>query len=215
MRRNLTLLAAAGALLLGSTCLTPARAETTTAPQVVVRIVADDLGMRGLDLDQGPDIPMPQLRALARSGVSFTDANATSPICVPSRTAMILSRYPQRRGTAIWTNPPLHGQFYPLPRRLTTMAEALGQAGAWQESLALLADAWARVQAGGERWYEAELHRVRGEVLLQDADAGVMAEAVASLRLALTVAHEQQAVRWQQRAQTSWDTACARHPALR
>ena len=34
MRRNLTLLAAAGALLLGSTCLTPARAETATAPQV-------------------------------------------------------------------------------------------------------------------------------------------------------------------------------------
>mgnify|MGYP000243356028 CR=1 FL=1 len=98
-------------------------------PQVIVRIIADDLGMRGLDLDQGPDIPMPQLRELARMGTSFTDANSTSPICVPSRTAMILGRYPQRRGTAIWTNPPLHGQFYPLPRRLTTMAEALGQAG--------------------------------------------------------------------------------------
>ena len=129
MRRNLTLLAAAGALLLGSTCLTPARAETTTAPQVVVRIIADDLGMRGLDLDQGPDIPMQQLRELARSGVSFTDANATSPICVPSRSAMVLGRYPQRPGTAIWTNPPLHGQFYPLPRQLTTMAEAMSQAG--------------------------------------------------------------------------------------
>ena len=85
--------------------------------------------LRRLDLDQGPDIPLPQLRALARSGVSFTDANSTSPICVPSRTAMILGRYPQRRGTAIWTNPPLHGTFYPLPRQLTTMAEALGQAG--------------------------------------------------------------------------------------
>lgn len=129
MRRNLTLLAATGALLLGATCLTPARAATTTGPQVVVRIVADDLGMRGLSLDQGPDIPMPQLRALARSGVSFTDANATSPICVPSRTAMVLGRYPQRAGTSIWTNPPLHGVFYPLPRQLTTMAEAMSQAG--------------------------------------------------------------------------------------
>lgn len=130
MRRSLTLLAATGALLLGATCLTPARAATTTtAPQVVIRIVADDLGMRGLSLDQGPDIPMPQLRELARQGTSFTDANATSPICVPSRAAMVLGRYPQRPGTAIWSNPPLHGTFFPLPRQLTTMAEAMSRAG--------------------------------------------------------------------------------------
>ena len=105
-----------------------------------------------------------------------------------------------------------------VPFFQTLLAEALGQAGARQEGLALLADAWARVQVGGERWYEAELHRVRGDVLLQDADAadaGAMAEAATSLRLALTVAHEQQALRWQQRAQTSWDAACVRHPVLR
>ena len=129
MRRSLTILTTA-ALLLGATCMTPAHAATTTtAPQVVIRIVADDLGMRGLDLDQGPDIPMPQLRELARMGTSFTDANATSPICVPSRAAMVLGRYPQRPGTAIWSNPPLHGTFFPLPRQLTTMAEAMSQAG--------------------------------------------------------------------------------------
>lgn len=105
-----------------------------------------------------------------------------------------------------------------VPFFQTLLAEALGQAGARQESLALLADAWARVQAGGERWYEAELHRVRGDVLLQDAgvaDASVMAEAATSLRLALAVSRGQQALRWQQRAQEAWDAACARHPAMR
>ena len=101
-----------------------------------------------------------------------------------------------------------------VPFFQTLLAEALGLAGAWPEGLALLADAWARVQAGGERWYEAELHRVRGELLLQRPGVDVT-EAAASLRLALTVAHEQQAVRWQQRAQVSWDAACARHPVLR
>ena len=101
-----------------------------------------------------------------------------------------------------------------VPFFQTLLAEALGQAGAVAEGLAWLAEASARVQAGGERWYEAELHRVRGDLLLRRPDADV-AEAAASLHLALTLAHEQQAVRWQQRAQVSWDAACARHPVLR
>ncbi len=101
-----------------------------------------------------------------------------------------------------------------VPFFQTLLAEAMGESGAWSEGLALLADAWTRVQAGGERWYEAELHRVRGELLLHKPDVDVT-EVAASLRRALTVSHEQQASRWQQRAQASWDAACVRHPVLR
>jgi len=101
-----------------------------------------------------------------------------------------------------------------VPFFQTVLAEAMGESGDGPEGLALLADAWTRVQAGGERWYEAELHRVRGELLLRRPDADVT-EAATSLRLALTVAREQQAGRWQQRAQASWEAACVRHPVLR
>jgi len=101
-----------------------------------------------------------------------------------------------------------------VPFFQTVLAEAMGESGDGPEGLALLADAWTRVQAGGERWYEAELHRVRGELLLRRPDVDVT-EAATSLRLALTVAREQQAGRWQQRAQASWEAACVRHPVLR
>ena len=70
MRRSLSLLTTTASLLLGATCLTQAMAATATAPQVVVRIVADDLSTRGLDWDPGADLPIPNIRALARAGTS-------------------------------------------------------------------------------------------------------------------------------------------------
>ena len=106
-----------------------------------------------------------------------------------------------------------------VPFFQTLLAEALGQAGQWREGLALLDDAWRRVQSGGERWHEAELHRVRGELLLQasQADAGEagLTDAAAALQEALSVARAQQAVRWTQRAEAAWQRACERHPGLR
>lgn len=106
-----------------------------------------------------------------------------------------------------------------VPFFQTLLAEALGQTGRWREGLALLDDAWRRVQNGGERWHEAELHRVRGELLLQAGEAGrgeaELHAAAAALRGALSVSRAQHAVRWTQRAEAAWQRACARHPGLR
>lgn len=106
-----------------------------------------------------------------------------------------------------------------VPFFQTLLAEALGQTGRWREGLALLDDAWCRVQNGGERWHEAELHRVRGELLLQAGEAATgeadLHAAAAALREAVSVSRAQQAVRWTQRAEAAWQRACARHPGLR
>jgi predicted ATPase len=66
----------------------------------------------------------------------------------------------------------------------------------------LLVDALARVEHTGERWYEAEVHRLRGELLLctPDREEG---EAEACFQRAIKVAQEQGAKLWELRAAMS------------
>jgi predicted ATPase len=49
------------------------------------------------------------------------------------------------------------------------MAEACGRGGEIAEGLSILTEELARVSKSGERFYEAELHRIRGELLLPQA----------------------------------------------
>ena len=54
-------------------------------------------------------------------------------------------------------------------RFLALLAEAWGKAGKPEEGLTVLAEALAAASANGERDYEAELYRIRGELLVQQA----------------------------------------------
>lgn len=67
------------------------------APNILL-IVADDLGYADLGYHGSPDIQTPHLDALARSGVSFSNAYVTAPVCMPSRMGMLTGRYQQRFG---------------------------------------------------------------------------------------------------------------------
>jgi predicted ATPase/class 3 adenylate cyclase len=53
------------------------------------------------------------------------------------------------------------------PYFLGLQAEAHGRSGAVQEGLDLVAKALDRVEETGERWFEAELHRMMGELMLR------------------------------------------------
>ena len=50
---------------------------------------------------------------------------------------------------------------------LVLLAEAYGKAGQAEEGLAALAEALTVVDKSGERFYEAELYRLKGELTLQ------------------------------------------------
>jgi predicted ATPase len=89
---------------------------------------------------------------------------------------------------------------YYLPRRLGFLAEGQAQAGQPEEGLGTLAEALALVEQTGERYWEAELHRLKGELLLMQGDE---AEAEASFQKAIDVARRQQAKSWELRATTS------------
>ena len=81
---------------------------------------------------------------------------------------------------------------------LAVLAEAYRKAGQAEEGLAALAEALATAHRNGERWYEAEVHRLKGELLrMQGADA---AEVEACFRQAVEVARQQQAKSWELRA---------------
>ena len=75
------------------------------------------------------------------------------------------------------------------------LAEAYGTVGRVQEGLAVLAEAQAEMDKSNEKWWQAELLRTRGELLLasQDVAGQNNLEAVACFQRAIQTAHRQQA----------------------
>jgi len=80
---------------------------------------------------------------------------------------------------------------------LAGLAEAHSWAGQSAEALGVLAEALAFVGRTGERLFEAELHRLRGALLVQEGDT---AEGEASLQRAIEVARRQEAKPFELRA---------------
>ena len=104
-----------------------------------------------------------------------------------------------------------------LPYYLARLAEACGHTGQAAAGLTLLAEALAQVHNTGERWWEAEIHRLRGDLLLLSsvrdpkfevllADSGLQtidAEVEQCFHQALTIARRQQAKSLELRAAVS------------
>jgi predicted ATPase len=84
----------------------------------------------------------------------------------------------------------------------TLLAEAAGQSGQAEAGLRLLAEALAHVEHTGERNCEAEVYRVKGELLLQQAVPDAP-QAEECFQQALAVARRQQARSWELRAAMS------------
>ena len=86
------------------------------------------------------------------------------------------------------------------PRAL--LAEVYGRTGQVDKGLGVLAEALTLVDTTGERWYEAELYRLKGALWLsQSADQS--AEAETCFQHAMTIAQHQGAKAWELRTATS------------
>jgi predicted ATPase len=86
------------------------------------------------------------------------------------------------------------------PLHLGHLAAAHANLGEPEVSLGLLNDAIQTVEKTQERLFEAELHRLRGELLLSLGNVG---DAEAALKGALRVARDQEAHMWELRAAMS------------
>jgi len=89
-----------------------------------------------------------------------------------------------------------------LPGRLGLLAEAYGQVGQHEQGLLTLEEAQAAVNSNGEHYWEAELHRLQGELLLQQSPDNAT-EAEACFHQAISIAQNQSAKSWELRASTS------------
>jgi predicted ATPase len=88
------------------------------------------------------------------------------------------------------------------PYFLSLLAEAYGEVGQPEEGLTVLVEALARVDNTGQRYWEAELHRRKGELLLMQQGQKV-GEAEECFRKALDIARRQQAKSLELRAAMS------------
>ena len=90
----------------------------------IVMIYADDLGYGDLGC-YGSPIATPNLDRLAQEGARFTSFYSASPVCSPSRAALLTGRYPTRVEVPVVLGPGDPG----LPDGETTVAQLLQSAG--------------------------------------------------------------------------------------
>lgn len=94
-------------------------------PNVVI-IFCDDLGYGDVGCFGATDIKTPHIDRMADEGMKFTEFYSASPVCSPSRAALMTGRYPQRMG--------INGVFFPesftgMPVEEVTIAEMLKKHG--------------------------------------------------------------------------------------
>jgi arylsulfatase A len=117
--------------------LSAAAREPDDRPNVVL-ILADDLGWADLGCQGGDFYRTPRIDQLAADGRRFTQAYAASPVCSPTRAALMTGRHPARLRLTDWLpgrpDRPDQRLLRPilsagLPLAETTLAERLRAAG--------------------------------------------------------------------------------------
>ena len=89
-----------------------------------------------------------------------------------------------------------------MPSLEAALAEAEAGAGETDTGLRRLDDALAELERTEQRWYEAEMHRIRAEILLQHDQADTSA-AERALQTAIAIAQSQKARSFELRAALS------------
>jgi arylsulfatase A-like enzyme len=84
-------------VLHGRIVISQPRKNAQSQPNIVL-ILADDLGYGDLACYGSEKNLTPNLDALARSGVRFTDFHSNSAVCSPTRAAILTGRSPARFG---------------------------------------------------------------------------------------------------------------------
>jgi len=87
-----------------------------------------------------------------------------------------------------------------LPYHLGIASEVLGGAGDYESAAAALAEAEMAINASNERWWEAEIHRLKGVLMLSQGNA---AQSESCFKRSIRIARQQQANSLELRAATS------------
>ena len=89
-----------------------------------------------------------------------------------------------------------------MPLWVSHLARAYAELGQFDDAWRRIGEAMTAIETTKERWFEAEVHRIAGEVALLSPEPDA-AKAEAYFERALTVARQQQAKSWELRATMS------------
>ncbi|MFN8570884.1 MAG: sulfatase-like hydrolase/transferase [Gemmatimonadaceae bacterium] len=113
-----------GAILMSApACGAKPQPSAATRPPNVVVVLVDDLRWDDLGIEGHPFVETPRIDQLAREGVRFRNAFATTPLCSPSRAAILTGQYVHTNG--IIDNTARDSASHQLP----TFARPMAQAG--------------------------------------------------------------------------------------
>jgi arylsulfatase A-like enzyme len=156
-------------------------AQQNGPPNIVI-ILADDLGYGDVGFNGCPDIPTPNMDALAANGVLCTNGYVTHPFCSPSRAGLMTGRYQQRfgyennpAGDPIYDRNPRLGlplQELTLPEILRPAGYVCGAIGKWHlgemqnlDPIARGFDEFFGFLGAASKYYNAQLFRDRTHVV--------------------------------------------------
>jgi arylsulfatase A-like enzyme len=101
-------------------------AAEATPPNVVL-LVGDDMGYADLGIQGSTDIPTPNIDAIAKHGVRFTNGYVSAPQCSPTRAGLLTGRYQERFGHEFNLSPT--DDAFGLPLTETTLGDRMKAAG--------------------------------------------------------------------------------------
>lgn len=118
----------ASSATMAAACSAPvAMAAGKRRPRNVVVILCDDLGYGDLGMTGARGIATPNIDAMAREGLTFSEFYAAANLCTPSRAGLLTGRYPVRTG--LGDKVILYNDDRVLPKSEVTIAEALKPVG--------------------------------------------------------------------------------------
>jgi arylsulfatase A-like enzyme len=112
-----------------SSCTVPAENQN------VVLIIVDDLGWKDLSVTGSELYETPNIDALALEGVRFDQFYADSPVCSPTRAALMTGKHPAELDITNWIGGSQNGILqqadyeYQLPLNEVTLGDRFGEAG--------------------------------------------------------------------------------------
>jgi len=109
----------------------------------ILFILVDDYGIKDVGIEGSKFYETPNIDALARSGMRFTQGYSACCVCSPARASILLGQYPTRHGITDWVGEEVGKDFaakrkskllvpdyvHQLPADETTLAAALKSAG--------------------------------------------------------------------------------------
>lgn len=152
-------------------------------------MLALDAAQRNIALSKQHEFAMWSNYAQADSGVALIEAGE-----VHDGIDMMQRYFAAAKVTGHRFNRPLH---------LGAMATAAAKLSNWKDAASYLREALEQTETVGERWFEAELHRLKGELLLAEHGLPAADRALPCFLRSLDVARAQSARLWELRASVS------------